>query len=401
MARFIFKAKKQSGEIYSGEKDAADRYELYRMLREGGDELVFSKEKGGKVSLKMNIKIFGGVKTIEKINFARNLGSMLEAGLSLARALSVLEKQTRNKTMVGVIRGINDEVSKGMTFADALGKYPKVFPQIFISMAHAGEQSGTLAESLKIVATQMDKAYSLERRVRGALIYPTIILVIMVIIAVLMFIFVVPTLMKTFTELSVQLPPTTRFILTISNLIKNDGIFILIGLFLIAGILYWWKKTDVGKKINHTAMLKVPVIGGLVGEVNAARTARTLSSLLSAGVDVVESINITEQVVQNVRFRSVLHKAKDAIKKGELMSKVFNDSIYPIFLSEMMSVGEETGKLGEMLMGVAKYYEDDVDIKTKDMSTIIEPVLMVLIAAAVGFFAVSMISPIYSLVNAI
>ncbi|MBU6426704.1 type II secretion system F family protein [Patescibacteria group bacterium] len=402
MSHFIFKAKKPSGETYSGEKDAADRYELYRMVRESGDEIVAVTEKKTKLSLHMNISLFSRVKTIEKINFARNLGAMLEAGLALSRALSVLERQTRNKKMQNILRGVIEEVAKGTTFSDALAKYPKVFPQIFISMAHAGEQSGTLAESLKLTATQMDNSYALERRVRGALIYPAIILTVMTIIAVLMFIFVVPTLMKTFTDLNVQLPLTTRIVLGVSTVIEHYGLLVLIGIFALAGLIFWWRRTSTGKRFDHFLILKLPVLGSLVQEVNAARTARTLSSLLSAGVDVVESIQITSEVVQNVRFRAVLSRAKDAIKKGDLMSKVFSagDNLYPIFLSEMMSVGEETGKIGEMLLGVAKYYEDDIEIKTKDMSTIVEPVLMVIIAAAVGFFAVSMISPIYSLVSA-
>lgn len=159
----------------------------------------------------------------------------------------------------------------------------------------------------------------------------------------------------------------------------------------------------LGKKIIHAVLLKIPIIGTLVQEVNTARTARTLSSLLSSGVDVVESMNITSGVVQNVYFRVVLQQAGEAIKKGDLMSKVFSqhEKLYPVFFAEMLSVGEETGKIGEMLSGVAKYYEEDVDQKTKDMSTVIEPFLMIVIGAAVGFFAVSIISPMYSLVNAI
>jgi type IV pilus assembly protein PilC len=406
MSHFIFKAKKPDGQVYSSEKDAADRFELYRLIRESGDEVVSVNEKKAKHGLNTDISfgsLFHRVKTIEKINFARNLGSMLEAGLALSRALSVLERQSRNKTFKNILTDIIGEINRGITFSDSLAKHKKVFPQIFISMVHAGEQSGTLSESLKVVAEQMDNSYTLERRVRGALIYPSVILVIMVLIAILMFIFVVPTLMKTFTELNVPLPFTTRIILNISNIMQNYGILVLIGFIAIIVLFRSWSKQPMGKRINHSLVLKVPIIGPLVQEVNAARTARTLASLLSAGVPVIESVNITSEVVQNVHFRAVLQKAKEAIKKGDLMSKVFNDNtnLYPVFMSEMMSVGEETGKIAEMLLGVAHYYEEDVGQKTKDMSTVIEPVLMVIIAAAVGFFAVSMISPIYSLVDAV
>lgn len=406
MSHFIFKAKRPDGEIYSSEKDAADRFELYRLLKESGDEIISMNEKAAGHGWHIDVsfsRLFHRVKTIEKINFARNLGSMLEAGLALSRALSVLEKQTRNKTFKNILADIIAEIDRGTTFSDSLAKYHRVFPQVFISMVHAGEQSGTLSSSLRVVAEQMDNSYALERRIRGALIYPTVILFIMVIIAILMFIFVIPTLMKTFTELNVTLPLTTRIVLGISTAFQHYGLLILIGIFVFVGILYWWSKQSIGKKINHALILKMPILGSLAQEVNAARTARTLASLLSAGVPVIESVSITVEVVQNVYFKAVLQKAKEAIKKGDLMSKVFNDNVnlYPVFMAEMMSVGEETGKISEMLLGVARYYEDDVNQKTKDMSTVIEPILMVIIATAVGFFAVSMISPIYSLVDAV
>lgn len=406
MAHFVFKAKRSTGEIYSSEKDVADRYELYKLVRESGDEIVEIRELAVSKGLHREISLggmFQRVKTIEKINFARNLGSMLEAGLALSRALSVLERQSHNKAFKKILAELIAEISKGSTLSDALVKYPKVFPQLFVSMVRAGEQSGTLAESFKVVANQMDKSYTLERKVRGALIYPGVILCAMIAIGILMMVFVVPTLTKTFTELNVQLPFMTRVVLGISDLFQQYGLLVILGgILLIAGVV-WWSRRDQGKRILHALVLKIPIIGGLVQEVNTARTARTLSSLLGSGVDVVESVNITASVVQNVYFREVLERARDAIKKGELMSKIFAeaDKLYPVFLAEMMSVGEETGKTGEMLIGVAHYYEEDVEQKTKDMSTVVEPFLMIVIAVAVGFFAVAMISPMYSLVDAI
>jgi type IV pilus assembly protein PilC len=406
MSHFIFKAKKPDGEVYSSEKDFVDRYELYRMIRESGDELISVEEKkktSKGLNFNISISIFKRIKPIEKINFARNLGSMIDAGLPLSRALSVLERQAHNKNLKAVIIEIRNNIDKGMTFADALSKHPKVFTSLFVSMVHAGEQSGTLADSLKIISAQLENAFALERRVRGALMYPAVILSAMVIIAILMFMFVIPVLMKTFVDLNVQLPFTTRVILGISNAIQHDGLFILIGIALLITAFLRWSHTKSGRSIIDITIVKLPIFGSLVQEVNTARTARTLSSLLGAGVDFVESVNITSQVIQNVHFRAVLQKAGEAIKKGDLMSQVFADNVklYPIFLSEMMGVGEETGKIGEMLSGVAHYYEEDVDQKTKDMSTVIEPVIMIVIAAGVGFFAVAMISPMYSLVNAI
>jgi type IV pilus assembly protein PilC len=235
------------------------------------------------------------------------------------------------------------------------------------------------------------------------MLYPAVILTAMIIIGILMFIFVVPTLLKTFTELHIKLPATTQVVLDISNLIRDHGLIVLIVFIILASFLVWWSKRDLGRKFMHALVLKIPVIGLLVQEVNTARTARTMSSLLGSGVDVVETVNITADVVQNIYFKDVLTKASASIKNGDLMSKTFNQytKYYPLFFIEMMSVGEETGKTGEMLLGVAKYYEDDVNQKTKDMSTIIEPVLILMIGGAVGFFAVSMIQPMYSLMDAI
>lgn len=406
MPHFAFKAKKATGEIYKGEREAADRFELYKLIRESNEEIISVDEKGSGGGLHLEISLgglLGRVKTIEKINFARNLGLMLDAGLSLTRALNVIERQSKSAGLKKVLVELNANVSKGMTFAEALEKHPKVFPQLFVSMVHAGEQSGTLSQSLKATASQMDASYSLNRRVRGAMIYPAVILSVMLLIAVIMMIFVVPTLLKTFTELNVELPWSTQLVLTTSNLFQHHGILVLIVIIAAFSFLVWWSKKESGRAVLHKLVLKAPILGPMTQEVNAARTARTLSSLLSSGVEVVESVVITGAVVQNIYFRAILKKAEEAIKKGELMSKVFSteDKLYPPFFSEMLSVGEETGQIGSMLMNVAQFYENDVEQKTKDMSTVIEPILIVVIGAAVAFFAIAMISPMYSLVNVI
>jgi type IV pilus assembly protein PilC len=406
MPHFIFKAKKVNGEEYSGEKDVNDRFELYRLIHASGEELISVEETKNGKGLKMNIKLpafLSKVKTIDKINFARNLGSMLEAGLPLSRALDVLEKQAHNKKFKDILAQIGSEISKGSTFADALSKYRGIFPNIFISMVHSGEQSGTLAESLKGVGLQMERAYALERRIKGALIYPAVIVFVMIVVAILMFTFVIPSLMKTFVDLKVKLPFMTQIILDMSNFVQDKGIFVLVGIIAIFVFVYFWSKKESGKKIIHNIILKLPIVGPLAQEVNTARTARTMSSLLNAGVNVLESVLITSDVIQNVHFKSVLKQAEDIIKKGRQMSEVFgqNTKLYPVFFVEMVGVGEETGKTAEMLLGVAKYYEEDVEQKTKDMSTVIEPILMIFIAIGVAFFAIAMISPMYSLVNAI
>ena len=375
-------------------------------MKQSGDEIIQVKEqkilKGMGVHFSFEA-LFGHIKAAEKIRFAHNLGSMLEAGLPLTRALAVSLRQSRNKAMTNILADLIAEINRGSTFSESLKKYPRVFPDILISMVHAGEQSGTLSESLKSAAAQMENSSTLERRVRGALMYPAVIVSVMIIIAILMMIFVVPTLLKTFTDLHVQLPATTQAFLSLSNLIQSDGLLVLIVLAIVAGSFYVWSRRDAGKKIIHLLLLRMPVIGSLIQEVNVARTARTLSSLMNSGVEVVESVEITSKVVQNVHFRNVLKSVGAAIAKGDLMSKVFAEhaKLYTDFFVEMLAVGEETGKIGDMLMEVALFYEDDIDQKTKNMSTMIEPILMVVIGGAVGLFAVSMITPMYSLVSAV
>lgn len=406
MSRFIFKAKRAGGEIYKGERDANDRYELYRIIKQSGEE-VLSVEEKGKISLSRfmptSLPFINSVKTHDKIIFLRNLGSMIKAGLSMSRALSVMQKQDKSPQVKKIISSILEEISKGKTLSDSMSMFKNMFSPLVISMVKSGEESGTLAESLKVVSIQMDKNYTLQKRIRGALMYPGIILSAMIIIAIILLTYIVPTLTKTFNDLNLDLPGSTRFVLWASSLVQNQGLLLFLGFIVIAGGLYIWSRGLSGKKIIHYLILKIPIIGNLIKEVNTARTARALSSLVNSGVDVLESLRISTDIVQNVHYKKVLEDATASVEKGEPISKVFteNEHLYPLFLGEMISVGEETGKIGEMLMGVAVFYEEDVDQKTKDMSTIIEPFLMIIIAGAVGFFAVAMISPMYSLVDAI
>jgi type IV pilus assembly protein PilC len=405
MAHFTYTAKNSMGEVYQGDMNAADHYELYRLIKDTGGEIISYKESknGSLKNINISLPFLSGVKMQEKIIFARNLGAMIQAGLAASRALSVMERQTKNAALKKTIISLNDSISKGKTLADAMSAYPKVFSPLFISMVRAGEGSGNLADSLKIVALQMDRSYSLSRRIRGALMYPAVVIVLMIIISIVLLTYIVPTLTSTFSGLNVTLPASTQFIVNVSDIIRFHGIILSLVVIVLITAFIWWKRRPQGKSVIDYLVLKIPVMGNIVREVNAARTARTLSSLLTSGVDMVEAVTITTDVVQNVHYKKVLERAQETIKKGEPLSKIFgeNEKLYPTFLTEMMNVGEETGKMGEMLLGVAVFYEDDVEQATKDMSTVIEPLIMVVIGGAVGFFAVAMITPMYSLVNVI
>jgi type IV pilus assembly protein PilC len=277
---------------------------------------------------------------------------------------------------------------------------PKAFSSLFVSMVKAGEESGNVSSSLGIVASQMEKSYLLAKKVRGALIYPAVIIAVMIVLAILLLIFMVPTLTATFEGIGVELPLSTRILIYLSNFMVEHTIVVLSAVILIVASAVSFLRSSMGRNIMDVFFLKIPVVSEMVKEFESARTTRTLSSLLSSGVEIIIALDVTIDVLQNHLYKDALKKARAAIEKGEPMSAVFieNDHLYPLFVGEMITVGEETGKISEMLLGVANYYEEEVDQKTKNLSTIIEPVLMIIIGIGVGIFAVSMLAPTYSLV---
>lgn len=403
--KYHVKAIRKDGETYEEVIEAANKGGLYALLRERGDRLVSAKEEGADVLsrvLALGVSgILHSVKTQEKIIFARNLSAMLTAGLSLSKALSILERQTRNAYFISVIQDIDERIRRGDTLSSALGAHVKVFPPLFVSMVRAGEESGGLADALMVVSSQMEKTYMLIKKVRGAMIYPAIVLVAMLGIGVLMMIYVVPTLTGTFKELKVELPASTQVVIFLSDFLQAHTVLFFLILAAL-GVGFWALiRTPVGKRTLDYSLVRLPVIGELVKETNSARTARTLASLLSAGVDVLTALKITRDVLQNSYYKEVLEQAGQKVEKGAPMSEIFirNEHLYPILLGEMIAVGEETGALSDMLQRVALFYETEVEQKTKDLSTIVEPILMVVIGAAVGFFALSMITPMYSVLT--
>ncbi|MSR76233.1 MAG: type II secretion system F family protein [Candidatus Ryanbacteria bacterium] len=414
MARFQFRARDRQSVEQSGLREANDRFELARFLRAEGLLLLEAHEIGAAPGaqmpggLKKNVSIdlntyIRRVTLADKIVFSKNLGVMIGAGLPLTRALDALSRESHNPKFKVAILAIEDQIRQGKTFAESLSKHPKIFPSLYIAMVDAGEKSGKLKESLSILASQMQADYDLVRKVRGAMMYPSIILAAMILIGALMIVYVVPTLSAVFKELNVELPASTQFIIDFSDFFINHFILVILGTAgFIFGIIAFFR-TTVGKHLADNVVIRLPVIGPLAKKFNAARASRTLSSLLSAGVQVMEALEITARVVQNHLYSHTLSDAKKSIQKGETISKVFlaNEHLYPSLVGEMLSVGEETGESSKMLGEVASFYEQQVSEATKDLSTIIEPVLMLIIGAVVGFFAVSMITPMYSLVGAI
>ncbi len=386
--------------------EASSRFDVYHQINSEGSSVTSIEELRGfnlDTLSRFNISIGTGIKRVEIIRTAKNVSAMLSAGLSISRALSIIERQSSNKHFKTIAAGLSESIKKGSSFHEALTAYPKVFPEIFVAMARAGEESGSLADSLTVVALQMERSEELVRKIRGAMIYPAIVVTAVIIVGILMLIYVVPTLTSTFTQLGVQVPLATRMIVALSDFMVAHVELVLLAITIgvIGGTTFF--RSRIGGRIVLACALYMPVINELVRETYTARASRTLSSLLSAGVPVLEALSITKEVVHAEAFAKVVEEAEEHVKKGEPLSTSFSEhaKLYPILMSDMLAVGEETGKVAEMLKQIAEFYEEDVGQKTKDLSTIIEPVLMLVIGAFVGVFAVSMIAPIYSLSSAI
>jgi len=408
MAHFTYKGTDSSGKSVKETVEAPDRFAVYDIARQNG-HTVSSVSEAHSFSFERLLQVekinyfLSRVKLDELVMSTRNMGAMLRAGLPLSRALSVIERQTKNPRLKGVMADIREEINKGNQFNEALKKYPETFSKLYVAMVRAGEESGGLSGALDTIALQLERSSSLRKKIKGAMIYPAIVISVMVLLGILMMVYVMPTITSTFLKMEVELPLTTRILIATSTYLTEHGLIVLFGAVgTIVGLILAIR-TRIGKRWLHLLLINIPVIGNLVKETNSAYTGRTLSSLLSSGVDVMSALEITKEVVQNVHYKDILTEARDKVEKGSPLSETFiaHENRYPILVGEMISVGEETGNISAMLTEIATFYEGEVEQKTKDLSTIIEPILMVVIGATVGFFALAMIAPIYSITDSI
>jgi len=408
MPKFTYLGEDKAGKAVKETVEASDRFAVYEIARQNG-HTVKTVEAAKALSIRSWFNLekieyyMSRVKDDDLVMMTRNLSSMLTAGLALTRALSVIERQSNNPRLKGVIVQIRERIGRGDTFHQALADYPKVFDDLYVSMVKAGEESGGMAEALSVLSIQMERASNLKKKIKGAMIYPAIVLTAMSIIGVLMMIYVLPSITTTFKSMELELPTTTKVIIATSDFMSNNTVLFLASVLLVITSVVVGLRTRYGKIGFSWVIVRLPVIGTIAKEANAARTARTLSSLLSAGVDVLRALSITEEVMQNHFYKQVVAQAAVQVEKGSPLSQTFidNNTLYPILVGEMIAVGEETGQISEMLLQLAIFYENEVEYKTKDLSTIIEPILMLVIGGGVGFFAVAMIAPIYGIADSI
>lgn len=408
MPTFTYTGQNDTGAKVEKTVEAVDRFAVYELARKEG-HTVESISEGKTVALQKFLNVdqinyyLSRVKPDELVMMTRNLGSMLTAGLALSRALSVIERQSSNPRLKGVLLTVQTRINKGDQFNEALSEFPKIFDDLYVAMVRAGEESGSLSDALSILSIQMERASALRKKIKGAMIYPGIVITIMVGIGILMMVYVMPSITGTFKALGADLPTTTKVLIAVSEFMTAHTALSIGGLFGTVGIFIYLLGTKLGKRVFSWTIVRLPIIGNIAKEANAARMARTLSSLLSSGVDVLRSLTITRDVIQNYYYKEIIAEAARRVEKGTALSETFIErkDLYPILVGEMISVGEETGQISNMLKELAVFYENEVEHKTDDLSTIIEPLLMVVIGGMVGFFALAVIAPIYSIADSI
>ncbi|MBA3047426.1 type II secretion system F family protein [Patescibacteria group bacterium] len=335
----------------------------------------------------------------EKLFFVRHLGVMMKAGISLSAALSTLAKQTKNKYFAKILNDVSSQVEKGTTLSESLKKHEKVFGELFINMIEAGEMSGKLEDVFDRLYIQMKKQHELISKVRGALTYPAVVITAMIGIGSFMMVFVVPKISDMFKDFSAELPLPTKILIGASDAIVNNGVLTAVSLILFIFAFIKILRTYKGKYYFQLLLLKLPILSPIIKKINLARFARTISSLLKTDIMIVKTFQITGSILGNLHYRAALLEMSGKIKKGSTIYEIISNypHLFPPVVTQMISVGEETGELDNILEELAEFYENEVDEIMNNLPSIIEPVLILILGAGVGAMAVAIVMPMYSI----
>ncbi len=340
----------------------------------------------------------------QKIFFTENLRVMIRAGLSLSEALNTLALQADSKFFRRIIMMIKDDVESGKQMYIGLSRFPKVFPTVFVSMVQIGEVSGTLDESLRELTDQMKKDHKLRSKVKGAMTYPVVILVAMLGITGGLLAFVLPKMLDIFKEMgNVKLPLATRILIAVSDFTQAHGVIVIVGFVTLVAAFIVFGRTRLGRSIFHTMIIRGPIIGPIARQVNLAHFSRTLSGLLKTDIPVVQALSVTSQVLGNVHYHDAVLEAAEYIKKGETISRSLSvhPRLFPPLVIQMVLVGERSGNVDSLLADIAEFYEEQVDNVLNNLSSIIEPILILLLGGMVAGIALAVMMPMYSLTQAI
>ncbi|MEW6408977.1 MAG: type II secretion system F family protein [Nitrospirota bacterium] len=356
------------------------------------------KVKPGAVTIKMPWGR-GGPKVKDKdiVIFTRQFATMIDAGLPLVQCLDILEKQTENKMLAKALGEIKTEVESGATYADALRKYPKIFNDLYVNMVAAGETGGILDTILNRLSQYIEKAMKLKKKVKGAMIYPSVIISVAIIVVAVIMVFVVPTFARMFKEMGGTLPMPTQLVINISDFIAGIGGLIIL-LTIVASIVFivQFRRTPKGKRTFDDIMLKMPIFGILIKKIAVAKFTRTLGTLISSGVSIMDALEITAKTAGNKIVEEAVIKTRIAVSEGKTLSEpLIKTGVFPPMVTQMISVGESTGGLDTMLGKIADFYDDEVDNAVANLTAMLEPMLMIYLGITVGFIVIAMYLPIF------
>jgi len=397
---YQWSGKTPKGIIESGEITAATKDEVIAQLRKRNITATVVIEKPKKVS---RFGLGGRVKDKDIVVFTRQFATMIDAGLPLVQALDILSTQVENKSFGKVLAQVKIDVESGSTYADALKKYPRVFSELYANMVAAGEAGGILDTILNRLSAYIEKAMKLKKKVKGAMVYPAVVTSIAVLVIAVIMIFVVPTFSKMFTTLGGTLPLPTRIVINLSNFIAGIGGLLVAGAIVaIVVFIVQFRRTEKGKHITDKILLRLPIFGMLINKVAVAKFTRTLGTLVSSGVPILDGLEITAKTSGNKVIEYAIMEVRKGVVGGKTLAEpIMKAKVFPPMVTHMIAVGESTGALDAMLGKIADFYDDEVDASVSNLTAMMEPMLMVFLGTAVGFIVISMYLPIFKLITLI
>ncbi len=403
MATFSYTAVSKDGKTENGTLEAANLMAAGHLLKEQGLIPTDLKEKSESFNLFAFLGNIASIPLKEKIAFIQNLQLLLKSGVSAPRAMRIISKQTSNKKFRSMLSDMAGSVEAGKSLHEAMGLYPKVFSHIFLSMVEVGELSGNLEDSLEHLRIQLQREADLRSKTKGAMMYPGVILSAMVIIGVVLAIFVLPKLTSTFKEFGGELPFLTRVVIMITDFMSGHAVLVIGGLIGLVISVILFLRTPSGKEALSLVLLNFPMISPIVKKINIARFTRILGSLMKSGVSVVQGLQVTSEAMDNVFYRRVLLETAEQVKLGKPLTESLakSDKLFPFIVTQMLAIGEETGSIESILDQIAEHNEMEIDDTMKNVSSIIEPLLLLVIGVVVGFLALALIMPIYNISQSI
>jgi type IV pilus assembly protein PilC len=400
MAEFVWEARARTGEMRKGSMEAESEDAVNQRLRSQQLQPTKVKKKGKALSFRMGT----GVGPKDIVTFTRLFATMIDAGLPIVQCLDILQGQTDNKNFGVVLRDVKASVEQGATFSDSLRRHPKVFDQLYVNLVQAGEVGGILDTILNRLAVYIEKAMKLSRQVKGAMVYPSIVIVVFFGVLSVLLLFVIPGFENMFKDFGAkdELPALTRMVMVISRAFVGNLIWLFLA---VSGIVFgvgYAYRTPRGKKIIHKMLLNMPVIGPVLRKIAVARFTRTLGTLLASGVPILDALEIVAKTAGNVIVEEAIMYSRQKIAEGKNMAQPLAETeVFPPMVVQMVAVGEQTGALDTMLNKIADFYEEEVDVAVSAMTSLIEPVLMVGIGGTVGVVLIAMYLPIFSIAGKI